>query len=99
MIKTLVSLTMVWGLTAGAAFAGSIRSFKGEVTAVDSNANAPGVSFTARDAEGHIKMFQISTLEYLDPGDRVVLKYYEGDVFPLLVKTIKFLRPNHSDQE
>lgn len=67
--------------------------FRGEVTAVNSNGYKPGLSFTAKDANGRVKMFYIASLKHLDVNDRVVLKYADSDRFPLNVHTIKFLQP------
>jgi hypothetical protein len=72
---------------------GSTAVFCGTVTAVNSNDNKPGVSFTAVDAEGQVKMFYISSLEHLDPNDRVSLRYVPSSLWPLNVTTIKFLPP------
>jgi hypothetical protein len=67
--------------------------FQGRVTAVNSNANRPGLSFTAVDSQGHIKMFYISTLENLEINDRVELTCKGSDKFPIEVVRIRFLSP------
>ncbi len=70
-----------------------VISFKGRVTAVDSNANRPGFSFTAVDSEGRVKMFYIDNLKHLDLNDRVELHYRNTGKFPLSVTRIRFLQP------
>jgi hypothetical protein len=69
-------------------------TFRGTVTAVDSNGNAPGYSFTAADADGKIKMFRISNLKHLDLNDRVIVTYPDNtSVFPIAATRVKFLPP------
>jgi hypothetical protein len=79
------------GLSVGRAE--ELAKFQGVVTAVNSNGNRPGLSFTAVDAENHVKMFYISTLKHLDLGDWVALTYQRSDKFPLTVTRIKFSQP------
>lgn len=67
--------------------------WQGTVTAVDSNGNRPGRSFTAVDAGGKIKVFYISTLSNLKVGSRVELHYLPSDKYPLVVTRIRFLQP------
>lgn len=67
--------------------------WQGTVTAVDSNANKEGRSFTAVSKDGQVKMFYIQSLKHLDIGDRVVLSYIDANRFPLNVTTVKFLPP------
>ncbi|MES2307634.1 MAG: hypothetical protein V4507_02140 [Verrucomicrobiota bacterium] len=67
--------------------------FYGRVTAVNSNGNRPGVSFTAVNDQGQIKMFYISSLKDLDLNDRVELTYKASEKFPLEVTRIRFLNP------
>ena len=97
MIKSLLFspvLTAVLGLqSVSTACAAEPVAWKGTVTAVDSNGNRPGHSFTAVDAAGQVKFFHISTLEYLKVGSRVELRYEPGATFPLEVTRIRFLLP------
>ncbi len=67
--------------------------WEGTVTAVNSNGNRENRSFTAVDANGQVKIFYISTLEYLKVTDRVSLSYLPGKTFPYVVTRIKFLPP------
>lgn len=66
-------------------------AWQGTVTAVNSNGNRPGRSFTAVDAEGHVKFFYISSLDYLKQGSRVELHYLPAETYPLVVTRIRFL--------
>jgi hypothetical protein len=67
--------------------------FKGTVTAVDSNDNVRGYSFTAVCSEGKVKIFKIDNLAHLDLRDRVVVTYSKADKFPIRANTVKFLPP------
>ncbi|MEM9399169.1 MAG: hypothetical protein AAF984_03095 [Verrucomicrobiota bacterium] len=67
--------------------------WKGTVTAVNSNGYKVGRGFTAIDENGQPKMFYIKSLDHLDVGDRVALRYIDAYRFPLNVTTIKFLPP------
>ncbi len=71
--------------------------FKGRVTAVNSNENRPGLSFTAVDAQGQVKMFYISSLQHLNLQDRVELTCKASEKFPLEVIRIRFLSPKNSE--
>lgn len=97
MIKSLLFalvLTAVLGLqSVSTAYAAEPVAWQGTVTAVNSNGNRPGHSFTAVDANGQVKFFHISTLEYLKVDSRVELRYLPGNTFPLEVTRIRFLPP------
>ena len=81
-------------LDLGSQTLGATRPFEGVVTAVDSNGNYPEHCFTAISDDGLAKVFRISSLKDLDVGDRVSLQYVESDVYPQMVKSIRF----HSSQ-
>lgn len=66
------------------------QSFSGVVTALGPIADDPDHTFTAISDEGLAKVFRISSLQDLDPGDRVSLQYTESDVYPLSVTSIQF---------
>jgi hypothetical protein len=74
------------------------QHWEGTVTAVNSNGNRPGRSFTAVDAEGQVKIFYISSLKYLNVGDRVSLSYITSKTFPYTVTRIKFSLPEQQAQ-
>ena len=73
--------------------AGATQSFEGVVTALGPNADDPDHTFTAISDDGLAKVFRISSLKNLDLGDRVTLKYLEGDTYPQTVQTIAFHQP------
>jgi len=76
-----------------AASATGTERFEGTVTAIDTQLNYPGRVFSAIDADGVFKMFEISSLEHLDVGKRVTLEYRPADSFPLVVTRIQFHQP------
>jgi hypothetical protein len=91
MTKKLLTLVSALALTIAIS---SAHTFRGTVTAVDSNANAPGYAFTAVNEAGHVKMFRIDNLKHLDLNDRVVVTYpSKVTVFPIRATTVKFLAP------
>ena len=71
--------------------------FKGRVTAVNSKENRSGLSFTAVDEQGQVKMFYISSLKHLDLQDRVELTCKASEKFPLQVIRIRFLEPKSKE--
>jgi hypothetical protein len=89
-MKPYLSAIVALALLASTSFA---AQFSGTVTAVNSNDNAPGYSFTAVDREGKVKMFRIDSLAHLDLRDRVVVTYSKSDKFPIRANTVKFLAP------
>lgn len=89
-----LSLPLFSGPTVETEANSEMIKFQGEVTAVNSNNNRPGVSFTAIDRSGQVKMFYIASLNNLDLRDRVELTYKASGKFPLEVVRIRFLSPN-----
>lgn len=81
------------GPESGAADLRGAFKFQGTVTAIRSQADHSERSFTARNSEGLIKMFIISSLDHLEVGDRVELTYEASEKFPLRVTRVRFLEP------
>ena len=90
-------LSLLGGPTIEENTAAGTFQFKGRVTAVNSNGNRPGLSFTAVNDQGQVRMFYISTLEHLELQDRVELTCKASEKFPLEVIRIRFLSPKSSE--